>query len=96
MLMTLLEKEIESCEKVIFSLRVKQTVIQPYFDVALDVVHHDNEHRLQKLRSISRSMYYTCRFVHSIRRDEVLTVLRIFVQRYLQIALTKIQRRKYF
>jgi hypothetical protein len=55
-LLTLLEQEIESCEQVIFSLRMKQTVIQPYFDVALDVVHPDLEHRLQITRSIPRSM----------------------------------------
>jgi hypothetical protein len=36
MLLTFLEKEIESCEQVTFSHRMKQTVIQPYFDVALD------------------------------------------------------------
>jgi hypothetical protein len=40
-LLTMLENEIESCEQVIFSLSMKQTVIQPYFDVALDVVHAD-------------------------------------------------------
>jgi hypothetical protein len=41
MLLTFLEEEIESCEQVIFSLRMKKTIIQPHFDVALDVVHHD-------------------------------------------------------
>jgi hypothetical protein len=56
MLLTLLEKEIESCEQIIFSLRMKETVIQPYYDFALDVIPHDNEHRLQTLRSIPRSM----------------------------------------
>jgi hypothetical protein len=96
MLLTLLETEIESCEQAIFRLRMKQAVIQPYFDVALDVFHHDDEHRLQMLRSIPRSMYYTCRCVHSIWRDERLTVLTIYVQRCLSIALTKVQRRKYF
>jgi hypothetical protein len=30
--------------------------IQPHFDVALDVVHHDDEHRLQMLHRIPRSM----------------------------------------
>jgi hypothetical protein len=55
-LLTFLEKEIEGCEQVIFSLRMKKTVIQPYFDVALDVVHHDDEHRLQILHSIPRFM----------------------------------------
>jgi hypothetical protein len=56
MLLTFLEEEIESCEQVIFRLRMKKTIIQPYFDVALDVVHHDDEYRLQMLRSIPRSM----------------------------------------
>jgi hypothetical protein len=37
------ENEIESCKQVILSLRMKPTVIQPYFDVALDVVHHDDK-----------------------------------------------------
>jgi hypothetical protein len=46
MLLTFLEEEIESCEQVIFSLRMKKAVIQPHFDVALNVVHHDDEHRL--------------------------------------------------
>jgi hypothetical protein len=56
MLLALLEKELGSCEQVIFSLRMKKTVIQPYFDVSLDVVHRDDENRLQMLRSIPRSM----------------------------------------
>jgi hypothetical protein len=56
MLLTFLEKETESCEQVIFSLRMKWTVIQPYFEIALDVVHQDYEHRLQMLRRIPRSM----------------------------------------
>jgi hypothetical protein len=55
-LLTLLEKEVESCEQVITSFRMKETFIQPYFVVALDVVCHDDEHRLQMLRSIPRSM----------------------------------------
>jgi hypothetical protein len=93
-LLTLLEKEIESCVQVIFSLRMKQTVIQPYFDVALYVVHHDDEYGLQMLRSVPRSIQYTRRYVYSIRRDERLTVSRIFGQRYLPIALTETQRRK--
>jgi hypothetical protein len=42
-LLTLLENEVESCEQVIFSFRMKLTVIQPYFDVAIDVVHHVDE-----------------------------------------------------
>jgi hypothetical protein len=56
MLLTFLEEEVESCEQVLFSLRMKKTAIQPHFDVALDVVRHDNEHRLQMLRRIPRSM----------------------------------------
>jgi hypothetical protein len=52
----LFEKEIENSEQVVFRFRMKQTVIQPYFDVALDVIHHDDEHKLQILRSVSRSM----------------------------------------
>jgi hypothetical protein len=55
-LLTFLEKEIESCEQVIFRRRMKVTVIQPYFDVALDVNHHEDEHGLQMLRSVPRSM----------------------------------------
>jgi hypothetical protein len=56
MLPALLEEEIESCAQVIFRRHMKETVIQPFFDVALDVVHHDDEHRLQVLRSIPHSM----------------------------------------
>jgi hypothetical protein len=52
-LLTLLEKEIWSCEQVISSLRMNQTVIQPYFDVALDVIHHEDEHGLLLLRSVA-------------------------------------------
>jgi hypothetical protein len=96
MLLTFLEKEIDSCELVVFRHRMKYTVIQPYFDVALDVAHQNDELRLQILRSVPRSMSYTCRCVHFILRDEILTVLRIFVQRYLPIALTKLQSRKNF
>jgi hypothetical protein len=55
-LLTLPEKEIESCEQVFFSLSMKKKVIQPYSDVALDFVHHDDEERLQMLRSVFRSM----------------------------------------
>jgi hypothetical protein len=56
MLPSLLENEIESCGQVVFSLRMKQTVIKPYFDVALDVFNHDDEHILQVLRRNSRSI----------------------------------------
>jgi hypothetical protein len=41
-LLTLLENEIESSKQVIFCCSMGQAVIQQYFDVALDVVHHDN------------------------------------------------------
>jgi hypothetical protein len=69
MLLTLLENEVESCDRVIFNLSMKQTVIQPYFDVALDIFYYDNEQRLQMLRSVPLSIEYTRRCVYSIRRD---------------------------
>jgi hypothetical protein len=56
MLLTLIEKEVESCEQVIFSPRMIKKIIQSYFDVALDVFHQNDEHRLQMLRGVSRSM----------------------------------------
>jgi hypothetical protein len=86
-LLTLLKQDIESCKQVIISLRMRKKVILLHFDTALDVIHHDDEHGLQMLRSLPCFMQNTRRCVCSIRRDERLTVLRVFVQRYLPIAL---------